>query len=511
MIAIGYMDPGNWAADLGAGADYRYTLLYIVLLSGLTGMFFQYLSIKLGVVTQCDLAQISRRHLPPALNLFLYVMAEIAIMATDLAEVIGSAIALNLLFGMPLVWGVLVTAADVLVVLQWWGRRYMRYYEFAIILLVLTCGICFGWQLALVRPDGWEILRGFLPLEPGRLLEPGCLLYATAIMGATVMPHNLYLHSSLAKYRRVLIRSRNNDGSVDGDDDDDDKQPLINQRSSDFNAATWKQQGEISLSIPQETQQPLLNRNNNNIDRVREIRLTLRYATIDCVLALIFALMVNATILIVGAAALNGHQADLQGLSEAYESLSRTVGPLAATLFAIALLTSGQSSTVTGTMAGQVVMTGYLGLRLRPWLRRFGTRLLAIVPALVTIAVAGGKRLDDLLLFSQVILNIQLPFAIIPLVWFTSSRRHMIRRSSFPSPSPSPSSSSIPSTPSTPSTPSITAYGENGIIESVDVGVDFIGPRFTNSWLTAGVGWFLSIVVICLNFYLVYDALMSSK
>ena len=364
LVAVGYMDPGNWATDLGGGSRFGYVLLSAVLLSSLMAMFLQALSAKLGIVTGRDLAQACHDHYSRRTGLVLWVLCEIAIVACDLAEVLGSAVALKLLFGLPLLAGVMVTALDVLVILVLQGRGF-RLLEAFVITLILTIGACFAYEIFVSRPLWIEAARGFIPTA--EILRNREMLYlAIGILGATVMPHNLYLHSSIVQTR----------------------------------AFTFTREGK---------------------------REAIRYATLDSSLALGFALFINAAILVLGAAAFHHRgMTDVADISQAYELLTPVLGAsLASTLFATALLCSGQNSTLTGTLAGQIVMEGFLNLRLKPWLRRLITRLLAIVPAAIVIGVMGEGQVTMLLILSQVVLSFQLPFAVIPLVKFTGDRRLM--------------------------------------------------------------------------------------
>ncbi|MFO0830607.1 MAG: Nramp family divalent metal transporter [Phycisphaerales bacterium] len=367
MVAVGYMDPGNWATDLAAGARFGYVLLCVVLISNLMAMLLQHLAVKLGVVTGRDLAQACRDHFPKPVAVFLWVICEIAIAACDLAEVIGSAIALNLLFGIPLVWGVLITTLDVMLVLALQHRGF-RVLECIVAGLIVLIGGCFGYELIAARPDLPAVLKGLFPTAQV-VVNPAQLYIAIGILGATVMPHNLYLHSSIVQTRAF---SRDDAGKA----------------------------------------------------------MAVRYATIDSTVALFFAFFINAAILILAAAAFHGtaHAEEEIGIERAYELLTPVLGAgLASTLFAVALLASGQNSTLTGTLAGQIVMEGFLDIRLRPWLRRLVTRLIAVVPAAVVAGVAGSSGVNRLLILSQVILSLQLGFAVVPLVMFTTSRAKMGR------------------------------------------------------------------------------------
>jgi manganese transport protein len=364
LVAVGYMDPGNWATDIGGGSKFGYTLLSVVLISNLMAMFLQGLSAKLGIVTGRDLAQACRDHYSRRVSIFLWVMCELAIAACDLAEVLGSAVALKLLFGIPLIFGVLLTAVDVLLVLALQGKGF-RIVEAFVITLIATIGLCFAYEMFFARPLWIEAAHGFIPtLEILRNKE--MLYIAIGIVGATVMPHNLYLHSSIVQTRAF---------------------------------------------------------GQSNRDR----REALKYALIDSTVALGLALFINAAILVLGAAAFHTRGLnEVADISEAYKLLSPLLGAsLASTLFACALLASGQNSTLTGTLAGQIVMEGFIDLRLQPWVRRLITRSIAIIPAALVIGLAGESKVTSLLILSQVILSFQLPFAVIPLVQFTGERAKM--------------------------------------------------------------------------------------
>jgi manganese transport protein len=364
LIAVGYMDPGNWATDLAGGSRFYYTLLSAVVISSLMAIFLQHLSLKLGVATGRDLAQACRDHFHPAITFALWVGQEIAIAACDLAEVIGSAIALNLLFGLPLVWGVCLTACDVFAVLYLQNRGF-RLIEVLVITLISVIAVSFGIQVFLSKPDFGAMVLGILPSS--ELLHNREMLYvAIGILGATVMPHNLYLHSSIAQTRHYELTP-------------------AGKREAIF------------------------------------------FGTIDSTLALFIALLINAAILIVAAATFyrSGHH-DVAEIQDAYKLLSPLLGVGAAsTLFAVALLASGQNSTLTGTLAGQIIMEGFLRLRLHPVLRRLITRLLAIIPAVIVTALMGASGTAKLLILSQVILSLVLSFAVVPLVMFTSDKLKM--------------------------------------------------------------------------------------
>lgn len=364
LVAVGYMDPGNWATDLAGGSKYNYSLLTVIMMSNLMAILLQALSLKLGIVTGRDLAQACRDHFSRPVSFALWVICELAIAACDLAEVIGSAIALNLLFGIPLLVGVCITALDVLVVLFLQNKGF-RYIEALVITLIAVIGGCFAWELVASRPDMVGIAKGFIP-SPQIVTDPGMLYIAIGILGATVMPHNLYLHSSIVQTRRY---ETNPAGKRDA----------------------------------------------------------IKFATIDSTLALMFALFINAAILIVSAATFYTRgRNDVAEIQEAYKLLSPLLGVTgASTLFALALLASGQNSTLTGTLAGQIVMEGFLNIRLRPWLRRLITRLIAIIPAIAVTSISGEKGTTNLLVLSQVILSLQLSFAVFPLVMFTSDKLKM--------------------------------------------------------------------------------------
>ncbi len=365
LVAVGYMDPGNWATDLAAGSRYNYTLLFVIMLSNLMAILLQSLCIKLGVVTGRDLAQACRDHFSRPVSISLWILAEIGIAACDLAEVIGSAIALQLLFHIPLLWGVCITAGDVLLILFLENKGF-RYIEAIVVTLVATIGICFGLEIFFSRPEVTGIL-GNLLIPSAELVRNREMLYiGIGILGATVMPHNLYLHSA-------VVQTRDFDRTPEGK------------------------------------------------------REAIKYCNIDSAVALTFALFINAAILIVSAATFyrsgNSQVAEIQ---DAYKLLSPLLGVSAASgIFAIALLASGQNSTLTGTLAGQIVMEGFINLRVKPWLRRLITRLIAIVPTVIVTAYWGTSGTAKLIIFSQVVLSFQLSFAVFPLVMFTSSKLKM--------------------------------------------------------------------------------------
>src|SRR5881227_1907106 len=364
LVAVGYMDPGNWATDLAGGSGFGYTLLSIILLSNLMAILLQALCARLGIATQRDLAQACHDHYSQPVSFALWIICELAICACDLAEVIGSAIALNLLFKIPLVIGVCITALDVLAVLYLQNKGF-RYIEALVVVLILTIGGCFLFELIFSKPELRAVLGGFAP--HAEVIRNRDMLYiAIGILGATVMPHNLYLHSS-------VVQTRNYEQSSAGKSE------------------------------------------------------AIKFATIDSSVALMFALFINAAILIVAAATFHSHgQHDVAEIQDAYKLLSPTLGvPIASALFAFALLASGQNSTLTGTLAGQIVMEGFLNIRLRPWLRRLITRLIAIIPAVIVTIISGEKGTTNLLVLSQVILSLQLSFAVFPLVLFTGDKVKM--------------------------------------------------------------------------------------
>lgn len=364
LVSVGYMDPGNWATDIAGGSKFGYTLLSVILLSNLMAVLLQSLCVRLGVATGRDLAQACRDYFNPRVNFVLWVLCEIAIAACDLAELLGSAIALQLLFGLPLVWGVCIMGVDVIMLLLLQQKGF-RYIEALVITLVATIAGCFTAEIIFSRPDMGGVLLGFIPNK--EIVQNREMLYlAVGILGATVMPHNLYLHSSIVQTR------------------------------------AWEETAEKKHEA-------------------------IKFGTIDSTVALSLALFINAAILIVAAATFytSGNH-DVAEIQDAYQLLSPLLGVTAAsTIFAFALLASGQSSTLTATLAGQIVMEGFLQLRLPPWLRRLATRFIAIIPALITIIFFGEESTGQLLVLSQVILSLQLSFAVIPLVMFTSNRRLM--------------------------------------------------------------------------------------
>ncbi|KAF8942753.1 hypothetical protein BGZ47_006177 [Haplosporangium gracile] len=409
IVSVGYMDPGNWATDLAGGSSYGYMLLFVILMSNLMAVVLQGLAVKLGVVSGLDLAQACRKFTPKYVNWVLYVLAELAIIACDLAEVIGSAVALNLLFKIPLAWGVVITAADVLIILFAFrddqSVKSRRVFEALVILLVSSVGVCFTVLIVYSEPVAKDVLMGFLP-DTKILTEKEALFLSIGIIGATVMPHNLYLHSSIVKLRtsRELTELASSQASMSSTSD----LMTVDQRQ----VMLEEDKGAVSL-------------------KHSTIRSTLRYTFWDSTVALTFALYVNSAILIVAAATFKYKYPDVDntGLADffsAFDLLGQYLGRAAGYLFAIALLMAGQSSTLTATLAGQIIMEGFLGASyLKPWVRRLLTRCLAIIPALVIVLIKGQDGLSSLLLASQVALSIQLPFAVIPLVFFTSMGRCM--------------------------------------------------------------------------------------
>jgi manganese transport protein len=364
LVAVGYMDPGNWATDLAGGARYGYALLSVILISNLMAILLQALAVRLGIASGRDLAQACRDSYSTPVTIGLWIVCEIAIAACDLAEVIGAAIALNLLFGLPLIWGVCLTALDVLIVL-FLQHRGFRYVEALVVGLIISIAACFAVQIWMAAPDLGDVALGFIPRSQ-IVTDPAMLYIAISILGATVMPHNLYLHSSIVQTRKY-------------------------------------------------------------VDTAASKTEAIRFATIDSSVALMSALFINAAILIVAAAAFHGSgNEQVADIGDAYKLLSPLLGTSAAgVLFAVALLCSGQNATLTGTLAGQIVMEGFVNIRLRPWLRRLITRLIAIVPAVIVVALYGEQGTGALLILSQVILSLQLPFAVFPLVSFTTNRHKM--------------------------------------------------------------------------------------
>ena len=364
MVAVGYMDPGNWATDIAGGAKFGYTLLSVILISNLFAMLLQHLSLKLGIATGRDLAQACRDAYSRPVSFVLWILAEIAIAACDLAEVIGAAVALNLLFNIPLTYGIVITAVDVIFILflQNKGFRIIEVIVGGLILIIL---LCFGYEMIVTHPDWFGVSKGLIPSKQ-IVLNPEMLYIAIGILGATVMPHNLYLHSSIVQTRKI-------------------EDNYVAKKSA------------------------------------------IKFATIDSTASLFIAFFINAAILIMAAATFhfsnNQHIADI---TDAYHLLDPILGvKLAGLFFAVALLAAGQNSTLTGTLAGQIIMEGFLNIKLKPWLRRLITRLIAIIPALIVAIIYGEKGTSDLLVLSQVILSLQLSFAVVPLVAFTSNKYKM--------------------------------------------------------------------------------------
>jgi manganese transport protein len=364
MVAVGYMDPGNWATDIAGGARFGYTMLSVILISNFFAIILQYLALKLGIATEKDLAQACHDNYSKPVSFTLWILCELAIAACDLAEVIGAALALNLLFHIPLTWGVLITAFDVLLILYFQHKGF-RLIESIVAALILVILLCFGYEILASRPAVAPLISGLLP-RPEIIFNPSMLYIAIGILGATVMPHNLYLHSS-------IVQTRNYDRDEAGK------------------------------------------------------KMAIKFAAIDSTVSLLFAFFINAAILIVAAATFHtsGHH-EVADITVAYKLLDPLLGAtIASTLFAVALLASGQNSTLTGTLAGQIVMEGFLNIRLKPWVRRLITRTIAIIPAFLVTMIYGEKGIAVLLVLSQVILSMQLSFAVIPLVLFTNDRAKM--------------------------------------------------------------------------------------
>lgn len=363
LVAVGYVDPGNWATSIAGGARFGYTLLSIILISNLIAMLLQALAAKLGIVTGRDLAQATRDATGKKAAMFLWILTELAIIATDLAEVIGSAIALNLLFQIPLLLGILITTLDVLLLLLL-QKKGFRIIESVIIVLMATIFVIFTFEVIVSKPEVSALFGGYIP-KAEIIANPEMLFISLGILGATVMPHNLYLHSSIVQTRQY---KRNKEGKKE----------------------------------------------------------VVKFSVLDSTISLGVAFFINSAILILGAAAFHGTGLDVSEIEGAYRLLSPTVGVgIASTLFAVALLASGQNSTITGTISGQIVMEGFINLKIAPWLRRLITRLIAVVPAFIVTWIAGSRGTGDLLLWSQVVLSLQLPFAVVPLVMFTNDKKKM--------------------------------------------------------------------------------------
>ncbi len=394
MVAVGYMDPGNWATDIAGGSQFGYTLLSVILLSNLFAMLLQHLSVKLGIATGLDLAQACREHYSKPTSMALWALCQVAIVACDLAELLGSAIALHLLFGIPMTVGVVITVLDVILILYFQGRGF-RVLESIVASLILIIFVCFAYEITVSSPDFQLVAKGLLP-KSEIITNPSMLYIAIGILGATVMPHNLYLHSSIVQTRAY------------------DRTPIGKKQA-------------------------------------------IYFATIDSTVSLSLAFFINAAILILAAAAFHfsGNQ-QVADIMDAHHLLDPVLGvKWAGILFAVALLASGQNSTLTGTLAGQIVMQGFLNLKIKPWQQRLLTRLAAVVPALIVTAIYGDSGTSDLLVLSQVILSLQLSFAIVPLVLFTSDKRKM--------------------------------------------------GQFANGWLLTMTSWAVSIFIIALNAYLLWQ------
>ncbi|WP_185860156.1 Nramp family divalent metal transporter [Blattabacterium cuenoti] len=364
LIAVGYMDPGNWATDIAGGAQFGYMLLSVIFISNLFAIILQHLALKLGIVCERDLAQACRDHYPPFISFILWILCEVAIAACDLAEIIGSVLALKLLFGIPITWGVLITAIDVLLILFFQYKGF-RYIESVVAALIFTILVCFSFEIISSKPEIIPILKGIIP-NPEIIKNSHSFYISIGILGATVMPHNLYLHSS-------IIQTRNYPRTIEGK------------------------------------------------------KMAIKYATIDSTLSLSLAFFINAAILIISSATFHrsGHT-EVADIMDAHQLLTPILGSsLSGIFFALALLASGQNSTLTGTLAGQIVMEGFLHIRLKPWIRRLITRLIAIVPAMIASIIYGEKGTAELLIISQIILSMQLSFAIIPLVNFTGDSDKM--------------------------------------------------------------------------------------
>lgn len=373
LVAVGYMDPGNWITSIGGGAEYGYLLLSVILISSLIAMLLQYMAAKLGIVTQMDLAQATRKHTSKGLGFVLWIVTELAIMATDIAEVIGGAIALNLLFGLPLLVGVILTIFDVLLLL-FLMKLGFRKIEAIVMTLILVIMLVFCYEVIIAQPNLPAVLQGFIPQK--QVLNYGQLTMALGIVGATVMPHNLYLHSSISQSRKI-------------------------DRSD-----------------------------------TQEVATAVRFATWDSNIQLSAAFLVNCLLLILGSALFFGHSEEVGTFSALFDALQDSsiagavASPVLSVLFAVALLASGQNSTITGTLTGQVVMEGFIHMKIPTWARRLITRGLSVIPVLLCTIYFGGNEqaLDDLLIYSQVFLSIALPVSMIPLVLFTSSKKIMGER-----------------------------------------------------------------------------------
>ncbi|MEK4947055.1 MULTISPECIES: Nramp family divalent metal transporter [Carnobacterium] len=397
LVAVGYVDPGNWATSIEGGSEFGYTLLSVILIASLIATLMQEMAARLGIATSMDLAQATSASAGKKLSFFLWILTEVAIIATDIAEVIGSAIALKLLFNIPILLGVTITTLDVLLLLLL-QKRSFRIIESVVIILMSTIFIIFAYEILLSNPNVTDLVQGYIP-SSDIVTNPSILFVGLGILGATVMPHNLYLHSS-------IIQTRSYERTEKG------KKEAVN------------------------------------------------FARIDSIFSLTIAFLINSMILILGASAFYGNGQVVSGIEDAYALLAPTIGAsIASTLFAIALLASGQNSTITGTLSGQIVMEGFIHLRVKPWVRRIITRLLAVIPVFIVTIIAGENGTTDLLIFSQVILSMQLPFALVPLVLFTSDKHKM--------------------------------------------------GSFVNSTWVKIVAWTATVVIICLNVYLVVYTLIG--
>ncbi len=398
LIAVGYMDPGNWATDIAGGAKFGYMLLSVIFISNFFAIILQHLSLKLGIVCERDLAQACRDHYPPFISFILWILCEIAISACDLAEIIGSVLALKLLFGIPITWGVLITVIDVFIIL-FFQKKGFRYIESVVAALIFTILVCFSFEIINSKPEIFPILKGIIP-NPEIIKNSHSFYISIGILGATVMPHNLYLHSS-------IIQTRDYPRTIEGK------------------------------------------------------KMAIKYATIDSTLSLSLAFFINAAILIISAATFHKvGLTEVADIMDAHKLLTPILGSsLAGIFFALALLASGQNSTLTGTLAGQIVMEGFLNIKFKPWIRRLITRLIAIVPAMIASIIYGEKGTAELLIISQIILSIQLSFAIVPLVYFTGDSYKM-------------------------------------------------GP-FVNGPILNISAWLITIIVVLLNLFLLYDTFIS--
>ena len=397
LVAVGYVDPGNWATSIEGGSEFGYTLLSVILIASLIATLMQEMAARLGIATSMDLAQATSASVGKKSAFFLWVLTECAIIATDIAEVIGSAIALKLLFNIPILLGVTITTLDVLLLLLLQKRNF-RIIENIVIILMATIFIIFAYEIVLSNPTISDLVQGYIP-SSDIVTNPSILFVGLGILGATVMPHNLYLHSS-------IIQTRSYERTEKG------KKEAV------------------------------------------------KFARIDSIFSLTVAFLINSMILVLGASAFYGNGQVVSGIEDAYALLAPTIGAsIASTLFAVALLASGQNSTITGTLSGQIVMEGFIHLRVKPWVRRIITRLLAVIPVFIVTIIAGENGTANLLILSQVILSMQLPFALVPLVLFTSNKQKM--------------------------------------------------GSFVNSTWVKIVAWTATVVIICLNIYLVIYTLTS--